>query len=115
MVWQYDRREHTFKCLPIPVVGAINDWFDPETERQLASIEGAVMTAMDKLVDNHEQLDGHEREVICAYIATMMQRGLSSRAYSEAVAIDNYKGLKESPEFIGKVLAAGWDPPQGAL
>ena len=54
IVWQYDRKERTFKDLPVSAVGVIKDWFTLETERQLSSVEGAVITAMDKLADSHE-------------------------------------------------------------
>ena len=112
IVWQYDRKERTFKDLTVSAVGVIQNWFTPETEKQLSSIEGDVIKAMNKLADSHEQLGEDEENAVCVYIATMMQRGLSSRTSAVASATEEYRRLRRDPEFQVRLVQAGWDPEE---
>lgn len=105
IVWQYDRKERTFKDLPVSAVGVIKDWFTPETERQLSSVEGAVITAMDKLADSHEGLDEQEREAICRYIAAMIQRVPSGRKMALEIAPTAYNSITKDPQWLSEMKA----------
>ena len=100
VVWQYDRKEGTFKKLPISAVGVFTDWFSPQTESQLSATEGAAIGPMDKLTGSQGQLDEDERKAVCAYIASMVQRVPPGRKLASELMDKEYEAFKNNPEAL---------------
>jgi hypothetical protein len=73
-VWMYDKQERKWARAAISRVAQERDYFDPETESQLAiSVEAPVHKMLAKL-RRLEAISAEEREALALYAAVMLMR-----------------------------------------
>jgi hypothetical protein len=73
-VWMYDKKVDSWSYAAISKVAQQADYFDPETESELAqTIEAPAHQILDK-VRRREALSNAERDSLAAYIAVMLMR-----------------------------------------
>ena len=100
LVWQYDLQLDTFQKLAPKSIGVFTDWFSQLTEIEQAAIESAAIEPMDKLADFHQQLNEDERKMVCAYIASMIQRIPPGRESALTIIDKSYENLMNNPELV---------------
>src|SRR5438552_1971842 len=80
----YDRRTKRWACAAIRQVAQERDYFDDETERQLASMEATANQALDSLRAGHLPTS-EGRGSLALYISTMLMRVPRRRRKAEAL------------------------------
>lgn len=113
-VWTYDKRQATFKLLPIKIVAQSRGYYDNETERRLnTDVEGPANTVLGR-IRKRERLEAEDRYHLALYTATMMMRiparrrkslGLAQTVLADLVAqfrdrIDAWARLPETDQEL---------------
>jgi hypothetical protein len=84
-IWTLPRGERVPRLLPIKQVAQSRDFYDPETETDLARlVESPANPALAKLREG-SGIDRSERLAVALYIATMLKRVPKNRARGEAL------------------------------